>query len=48
VSAADRHGESDEQGTGSLPPWVGQHGPHGFCPKQEKENNPLLKSIKTK
>jgi hypothetical protein len=25
-----------------------QHGPHGFQPKLEIENNPLLKSIKTK
>jgi hypothetical protein len=23
VGVADRHGENDEQGTGSLPPWAG-------------------------
>jgi hypothetical protein len=51
ADATGRHGENDEQGTGSLPPWLGwarQHGLHGFRPKPEKENNPLLTSIKNK
>jgi hypothetical protein len=30
------------------PAWARQHRPHGFWPKPEKENNPLLKSSKTK
>jgi hypothetical protein len=30
------------------PGWAGQHVPHGFRPKPEKENNPLLTLIKTK
>jgi hypothetical protein len=30
------------------PGWAIPHGPHGFRPKPEKENNPLQKSIKTK
>jgi hypothetical protein len=30
------------------PGWARQHGPHGFRPKPEKENNPLLKLIETK
>jgi hypothetical protein len=30
------------------PGWAAQNGPHVFRPNPEEENNPLVKSIKTK